>query len=107
MDRREQKRLEDEINRGTLNVGIRKLEEGAYEKESRQPWVKGGSVGLTVGGIIGVAYAQSVDVFHQSPLGLFTNDYVLVMFAIVAAGAAGGAVLANSASKPAPKRGKP
>ena len=71
MDRRERKRLKDEIDRGTLNVGIRKVEEGAYEKENRSPLVKGGGVGLGIGGTIGIAYAQSVGVFHQSPLGLF------------------------------------
>jgi hypothetical protein len=96
MDRRERQRLKNEIDRGTLNVGIRKVEEGSYEKESRLPLVKGGSVGFGLGAAVAVAYAGQVGVFHQSPLGLFPDDYVLVMFAIIAAGTAMGALLANA-----------
>ena len=103
MDRRERQRLKNEIDRGMLNVGIRKVEEGAYEKENRSPLVKGGGVGLGIGGAIGIAYAQSVGVFHRSPLGLFPDDYVLVMFAIIAAATAAGALLGKVTSEP----GKP
>ena len=106
MDRRERRRLEHEIDRGTLNVGIRKVEDGAYEKESRLPLVKGGGVGFGLGGAVAVSYARQVGVHGQSPLGLFVDDYVLVMFGIVAAGTVMGALLAWLASKAAPTRGK-
>ena len=98
MDRRERQRLKNEIDRGTLNVGIRKVEEGALEKENRSPLVKGGSVGFSLGAAVAYLYAGQVGVFNQSPLGLFPDDYVLVMFAIIAAATAAGALLANAAS---------
>jgi hypothetical protein len=106
MDRRERQRLKNEIDRGAPNVGIRKVEEGAYEKENRSPLVKGGGVGLGIGGAAGVAYAQSVGVFHRSPLGLFPDDYVLVMLGIIAGGTLMGAAGGWLFNKVVPKRGK-
>lgn len=106
MDYRERKRLEDEINRGTLNVGIHKVEEGAYERESRLPVVAGGTVGLSLGGSVAVGYGGNVGVFGMSPLGLFSDDYVLVMLGIVVAGTVLGALIACGLSKIVPTRRK-
>lgn len=106
MDYRERKRLEDEINRGTLNVGIHKLEEGAYERESRLPVVVGGTVGLSLGGSVAVGYGRGVGVLGMSPLGLFSDDYVLVMLGIVVAGMVLGALIASGLSKIVPTRKK-
>jgi hypothetical protein len=105
MDRRERRRLKDDINRGNRNIGIYKVEEGAYEKESRLPVVKGGSIGFGLGGAAAVAYGRHVGL-DQTPLGLFLGDYVLVMFGLVAAGTVLGALLARPFSKAAPIRGK-
>ena len=107
MDRRERKRLKDEINRGTRNVGIYKVEEGAYEKESRLPMVKGGSVGFSLGGAAGVVYLQNHSIFDRSPLGLFPDDYVLVGLGIIAGGTAMGAALGWLADNLASEREKP
>lgn len=94
MDRKERKRLEHEINRGVPNVGIRKVEEGALERENRSPLVKGGAVGFSIGGAAGVAYLQNTSIFNRSPLGLFLDDYVLVGLLIIAVGTFIGAGLA-------------
>jgi hypothetical protein len=107
MDRRERKRLENEIDRGMLNAGIRKVEEGAYERESRLPQVKGGAVGLSLSGPVAIYYGNHVGVFGMSPLGLFRDDYVLVMLGIVVGGTLLGAVLGWLVDKVVPKRAKP
>jgi hypothetical protein len=106
MDRRERKRLEDEINRGVRNVGIYKVDEGAYERENRSPLVKGGSIGFGLGGAVGIAYGRSVGVHGQTPIGLFVGDYVLVMFGIIAGATVFGALLARELDKAARKREK-
>jgi hypothetical protein len=107
MDRRERNRLKDEINRGTLNVGITRVEEGAYEKESRLPLVKGGTIGFGLGGALGLFYLQNNGLFNRSPLGLFSDDYVLVGFGIIAGGTAVGAALGWLAGTATSARGKP
>jgi hypothetical protein len=106
MDYRERKRLEDEIDRGVPNVGIRKVEEGALERENRSPLVKGGAIGFSLGGAAGVAYVQSNSIFNRSPLGLFLDDYVLVMLGIIAGGTLMGAAGGWLFNKVVPKRGK-
>lgn len=93
MDRRERKRLEDEINRGVPNTGIRKVDGTALAKENRSPLVKGGGAGLTLGAVAGVAYLKQTDLFHRSPLGLFPDDYIIVFFAIIVGGMAAGAAI--------------
>ena len=50
MDYRERKRLEDEINRGVPNVGIRKVDGDALEKENRSPIVIGAGIGFGFSG---------------------------------------------------------
>ena len=106
MDRRERKRLEDEIDRGALNVGIRKVEAGAREKENRSPLVKGGVIGFSLGGALGVAYVQNNSIFNRSPLGLFLDDYVLVMYGIIAGGTLMGVAVGWLASNAISRRGK-
>ena len=103
MDRRELKRLRDEVDRGTLNVGINKLEEGALERENRSPILKGSAVGFGIGLSLGAAYAP----FDRSPLGLFVDDYMLVQFAIVIGVTALGALIAWKLDKIIPRRRKP
>ncbi len=94
MDDAERKRLEDEINRGVPNIGIYKVEEGALEREKRSPLVKGGAVGLGLGGYFGVAYLQAHGLYDRSPLRLFQDDYVLVGLLIIAVGTFIGAGIA-------------
>src|ERR1043165_877265 len=106
MDRRERQRLEEEVNRGWLNAGIRKVEEGAYERESRLPQVVGGTVGLSLSGSVAAYYGNHVGVFGMSPLGLFPDDYVLIMLGITAGGTLLGALLGWLVDRVSPKRAK-
>ena len=99
MDRSEQERLEDDINRGVRNVGIYKVDKGALEKENRSPLVKGGGIGLGIGGMVAVAYGQNVGVHGMSPLGLFSDDYVLVMLGMIIGATAMGALIAMEIGK--------
>ena len=94
-------------NRGTLNVGIFKVEEGAYEKESRLPLVKGGTVGFSPGAAVGLYYMQNISIFQMSPLGLFSDDYVLVGLGIIAGATAVGAALGWLAGNATSARGRP
>ncbi len=47
MDRRERKRLKDEINRGVRNAGIYKVDGDALERENRSPLFKGDRFSLS------------------------------------------------------------
>ena len=106
MDRRERQRLENEVNRGWLNAGIRKVEEGAYERESRLPQVVGGTAGLSLSSYVAYYYANHVGVFGMSQLGLFRDDYFLVMLGIMAGGTLLGALIGWLLDKVVPKRAK-
>ncbi len=57
MDRREQKRLEYEIDRGVRNVGICKVDPEGLERENRSPIFKGAVVGFGVAVNVALAYA--------------------------------------------------
>jgi hypothetical protein len=103
MDHRERDRLKDEIDKGTLDAGIYKLEEGAYQKESRLPLVKGGTAGFVIGGAVAATYGENVG--FSSPLGLFVDDYVLVMIGMFIAGTVLGALLGWAYGKLAKRKG--
>lgn len=107
MDRRERKRLRDEINRGVRNAGIYKVDGDALAKENRSPLVIGGGIGLGLGGSWGIGYMQSDAFGRSSPLGLFPDDYLLVALGIIAGGAVIGAALGWLLSKVVPVRRKP
>ena len=103
MDRREWKRLKDQINRGMGNVGIYKVDGDALRRENRSPLVKGGVVGFTMGGIASVAYIRTNPLHNRSPLGLFLDDYALVWLLIWTGGTLIGAAigwLISNAVKP-------
>ena len=107
MDRREQKRLEDEINRGVRNVGIYKVDGDALEKENRSPIFKGAGIGIGLSGPLGIGYLQTTPFWRSSPLGLFPDDYVLVALGIIAAGPVIGAAIGWQASKDEQKDQEP
>lgn len=105
MDRREQKSLEDEINRGVRNVGIYKVDPEGLEKENRSPIFKGAVSGFGFACPVALAYVGVYSIFDPSPRYVSSGDQV-VMVLILAGGAVMGALFGWLVSK-APTRGKP
>jgi hypothetical protein len=88
MDRQERKILEDQIDKGTLDVGINKIEETIDAEEKRLPAWKGVGPGIGAGLSLGILFTRS-----YSPLGLFSGDMVLALFGYMGVGAGVGALV--------------
>ncbi len=89
MDRRETRRLEDQIDKGTLDVGIRKIEDPEeFRKEEKLPVYKGAKWGFVAGFLAGSIYTAS-----HSPLGFYPGNLALVLFGSMACGSAIGALV--------------
>lgn|GEM_PF-4914506 len=105
MDRREQKRLEYEIDRGVRNVGIYKVDPEGLERENRSPIFKGAVSGFGLACSAALAYS-GVNIFDPSPRHVSASDDV-VMLLIIAGGTVIGAAAGWLASKVVPTRRKP
>jgi hypothetical protein len=88
MDRRERKILEDQIDQGTLDVGIKKIEETAAEEEKRLPAWKGVKWGMVAGLAAAMLYINA-----HSPLGFYVGNITLVLLGGIGAGGAIGALV--------------
>ena len=88
MDREEEERLRDEIDKGTLEVGINKIDPDAFDKENRSPALKGAKWGMGVGFAVGLIYSRL-----HSPLGFYSGaiDLGVLLLGCTALGAAIGA----------------
>src|ERR1044072_1823488 len=103
MDRRERKRLKDEINRGVRNIGIYKVDGDAFEREDRVPIDKCAVVGFGLGVNVAFAYVGVYSIFDPSPRHLSTEDNV-VMALIMAGGTVMGATFGWVVRKYVPTR---
>jgi hypothetical protein len=106
MDRRERKRLEDEINRGVRNVGIYKVDGDALERENRSPIFKGAVLGFGLAVNVALAYVGVYSIFDPPPPRLSPDDDALVMGLIMAGGTVMGATFGWLVNKVVPKRRK-
>lgn len=106
MDRREWKRLKDEINRGVRNIGIYKVDGDALERENRSPIYKGAVVGFGLACPAALAYVGVYSIFDPSPRHVSSEDNV-VMVLIMAGGTVMGATFGWLVRKFVPTRRKP
>jgi hypothetical protein len=89
MDRRELRRLKDQIDKGTLDAGIYKIEDPkAFKKEGKLPAYKGAGWGFSAGAAVALIYTRS-----NSPLGFYAGNMTLVFILCVGFGTAIGALL--------------
>jgi hypothetical protein len=102
MDRRERQRLKDEIDKGTLDVGIHKIDEAAAERERRSPVLQGAWWGIAAGASVANSYllVHPSASFNAGPLAL-------VLFGCLGAGAALGALAMWLLDRFKPKPRKP
>jgi hypothetical protein len=90
MDRRERERLRDQIDKGTLEAGIHKIEDPeGFKKEEKLPAYKGARWGFAVGFAVAWIYISN----NTPPaLGFYPGNLTLVFIVCMGLGSVAGAL---------------